>query len=139
MNKRFIVSVVVLFVISMALGFIVHALLLGADYARLPNLMRTPDDAEKYFPFMLLAHVFIALGFTWIYLRGREDKPWLDQGVRFGLAVAVLSTIPIYLIYHAVAPFPIDLVVKQIAFDTISVVLMGVVVAWINRGSPADH
>lgn len=64
MNKRFIVSVVVLFVISMALGFIVHALLLGADYARLPNLMRTPDDAEKYFPFMLLAHVFIALGFT---------------------------------------------------------------------------
>ncbi|MEJ7667737.1 MAG: DUF1761 domain-containing protein [Casimicrobiaceae bacterium] len=139
MNKRFIVSVVVLFVISMALGFIVHALLLGADYARLPNLMRTPDDAEKYFPFMLLAHVFIALGFTWIYLRGREDKPWLGQGVRFGLAVAVLSTIPIYLIDHAVAPFPIDLVVKQIAFDTISVVLMGVVVAWINRGSPADH
>jgi len=46
---------------------------------------------------MILAHVFIAVGYTWIYVRGKEAKPWLGQGVRFGLAVAVLSTIPTYL------------------------------------------
>jgi hypothetical protein len=34
-----------------------------------------------------------------------------------------LTTIPTYLICHAVMPFPMDLVVKQIGYDTVSVAL----------------
>jgi hypothetical protein len=30
-------------------------------------------------------------------------------------------------------PFTLDLVIKQIIYDTIRVLLMGVVLAWINR------
>ena len=82
---------------------------------------------------MLAAHLFIAIGFTWIYLRGCESKPFLGQGLRFGLAVAVLTTIPTYLIYLAVQPMPEALVVKQILFDTVAMLIMGVVVAWINK------
>jgi hypothetical protein len=55
------------------------------------------------------------------------------QGVRFGLAVAVLTTIPKYLIYFAVQPMPGNIVVKQIVFDTIAMVIMGVACAWINQ------
>ncbi len=36
---------------------------------------------------MVVAHILIGIGFTWIYLKGREAKPFLQQGVRFGLAV----------------------------------------------------
>jgi hypothetical protein len=133
LNKRFLISVVVMFVLSMAFGFLVHGLLLGQEYARLPGLFRTEQDAANYFPYMLLAHVFIAAGFVWIYLQGREAKPFLPQGVRFGLAVAVLMTIPMYLIYYAVQPMPGALVFRQIVFDAIGVILMGVVVAWLNR------
>jgi hypothetical protein len=75
----------------------------------------------------------MAIGFVWIYRQGREDKPFLAQGVRYGIAIAVLMTIPIYLIYYAVQPMPGMLVAKQIAFDTIGVILMGIVVAWLNR------
>ena len=64
----------------MALGLGVHGLMLKTDHARLQNLMHTPENSEKYFPFMLLAHVFIALDFTWVYLRGRENKPGLGRG-----------------------------------------------------------
>jgi len=117
----------------MLLGFAIHATLLGADYAALPSLMRPAAEAEQYMGYMIAAHVLIAIGFTWIYVRGKENRPWLGQGIRFGLAVAVVSTIPMYLIYHAVSPFPLDLVVKQIVYDTIGVVVMGIVVAAINR------
>jgi hypothetical protein len=82
---------------------------------------------------MLLAHVLIAIGLTWIYVRGREPKPWFAQGLRFGLAIAVLMTIPTYLIYLAVQPMPEALVVKQIAFDTIAMLAMGVVTAFVNK------
>jgi hypothetical protein len=133
MNKKFLISVIAIFVLSMGLGFLVHGLLLNQAYTQLQGLFRTPQDAQAYFPFMLLAHVFIAFGFVWIYQRGREDKPFLAQGIRFGLAVAVLSTIPMYLIYYAVQPMPAAVVYKQIVFDTLSVLLMGVVVAWLNK------
>jgi membrane protease YdiL (CAAX protease family) len=133
MNKTFAISVVVMFVVSMALGFVVHGLILGQAYASLPNLFRGEQDQAGHFGYMILAHVFIAIGFTWIYRQGRESKPWLMQGVRFGLAVAVLTTIPIYLIYFAVQPLPSDLVAQQIVYDTIATVIMGIVVAAVNR------
>jgi hypothetical protein len=133
MSMRFLVSVVVLFIVSMALGFVVHGLLLGADYAKLvPNLFRTEQDGQAHFGWMLLAHLFIAVGFTWVYRAGRSDRPWLGQGVRFGIAIAVLTTIPTYLIYYAVQPMPFDVVVKQIVLDTIAMVLMGIIAAGVN-------
>jgi hypothetical protein len=131
---KFALSVVIMFVVSMALGFVVHGVLLGPEYAKLTTTLFRPEaDAQKYFPVMLLAHVFIAIGFTWVYRMGREDKPWLGQGLRFGLAVAVLTTIPTYLIYLAVQPMPEALVIKQIVFDTIAMLVMGAVVAFVNR------
>ena len=42
---------------------------------------------------MALAYVFMAVAFTWIYLKGREDKPWLPQGLRYGVAIALLSAV----------------------------------------------
>ena len=133
MNKKFLISVVAIFVLSMALGFLVHGVLLNQSYTQLPGLFRTPQDAEGYFHVMLRAHVLIAFGFVWIYQRGKEDKPFLAQGIRYGLAVAVLMTIPMYLIYYAVQPMPAPLVYKQIVFDTLGVLLMGIVVAWLNK------
>jgi hypothetical protein len=134
MNKTFVISVVVLFLVSMALGFVVHGVLLGPDYAKLQNIFRSPQDAEGHFGAMIAAHVFIAIGFTWIYRQGRDSgKSVLGQGVRFGLAVAVLTTIPTYLIYYAVQPMPSDVVAKQIVFDIIAMVIMGIVAAAVNR------
>ena len=41
--------------------------------------------------------------------------------------------IPTYLIYHVVTPVSLALAFKQIVLDTTRVVLMGIVLAWINR------
>ena len=134
MNRKFLISVAVMFVLSMFFGFLIHATILHGEYAKLPNLMRSEEAAQKLFGLMILAHVLIALGFTWIYLKGREAaKPWLAQGVRFGIAVAVMMTIPINLIYYVVMPFPSDLVAQQIVYETIALVIMGIVLAWLNR------
>ena len=133
MNKKFLVAVLTMFVLSMLLGFLIHEVLLGPDYAQLGALFRGPADSAHYFPWMLLAHVLTAVGFVWIYMRGHEDKPFLQQGLRYGLAVAVLATIPGYLIYYAVQPMPGMLVAKQIVFSSIGTVLMGIALARIYR------
>ena len=133
MNKKFLIAWLVLFVLYMAGGFIVHELLLSADYAA-TGLFRQPADSQSLFPLMILAHIMLAGAFTWIYARGVENKPWPGQGLRYGLAVAFLAAIPIYLIYYVVQPIPSELVVKQIVFDTVCLLVLGLVVAYLYRG-----
>ena len=134
MNKKFIISSLVMAIASLMHGFLVHALLLKNDYARLPGLYRPESQAEGYFGYMLIAHLLIGIGLTWIYRRGHEaGKGVLVQGARFGAAVAVVSTIPVFLIYFAVQPVPSDLVAQQIVFGSIAMLVMGVIVAWLNK------
>lgn len=136
MNKQFLISVVVVFIVSMALDFVVHGLLLQADYARQPALMRTEADAQRHFPAMLAAHALIAVGLTAIYRRGRETgKGWLGQGVRFGLWFAVASCVPGFLIYYAVQPLGLVLALKQSLFGSGAMVLVGLAVAALNKQS----
>ena len=135
MNKKFIISWVAMFVMAMAIGMLVHGVALHDEYLKLVNrgLMRSESEAQGLFALMILAHVLIAAGFSWIYIKGKEARPWLGQGVRYGIAVAVMMTIPTYLIYYVIMPFPSDLVAQQIFLDTMGIIAMGVVLAWINR------
>jgi hypothetical protein len=135
MTAKFWISAAVVFVLSFAMSWGVHGGLLHADYLKMLSWMRKPDEANSLMPWMALAHVVFSLGFAWVYLQGREDKPWLMQGIRYGIAVACLAIIPVYLMYHVVTPVPLGVAFKQIIFDTIRVVLLGIAVAWLNRGA----
>jgi hypothetical protein len=137
MHKKLIVAWIVLFVAWLAGSFVVHGLLLRPDYMQLTSLFRAEGDQQKYFPLMLLAHVFLSGAFVWIYARGVEAKPWLAQGVRFGVAVALLTVVPTYLIYFVVQPMPESVVIKQIIFDGALMVILGAIVAWLYRGTAA--
>ena len=82
---------------------------------------------------MLIAHVIMAGAFVWIYQRGAEAKPWLMQGVRFGVAVALLAPVPMYTIYYVVQPLPSQMVIGQILGDGLLVVVLGVIVAFLYK------
>jgi uncharacterized membrane protein len=53
--------------------------------------------------------------------------------VRYGIAVALLSFVPIYVIYYVVQPMPGSLVIKQIVLDGILLLLLGAIVAYLYR------
>jgi hypothetical protein len=133
MNRRFLIGWGVVFVAWMVGSFIVHGTLLHDDYARLPNLFRPEAEAQQYFHLMILAHVILAGAFVWIYSRGVESRPWPAQGLRFGAAVALLTAVPMYTIYYVVQPMPGPHVVKQIVFDGLLILVLGLIVAWVYR------
>jgi hypothetical protein len=132
-NKKFLIAWVVIFVAWMVGSFVVHGVLLHDDYAQLPNLFRTESEAQQYFPLMILAHVILAGAFVWIYARGAEAKPWLPQGIRFGIVVALLTIVPTYMIYYVVQPMPGMVVVKQMIYDGILMMILGSIVAVLYR------
>jgi len=133
MSRKFLSAWAVILIAWFLGSFVVHHLLLGADYLSVGTLFRAEADARPYFPLMILAHLMLSGAFTWIYARGVEAKPWLGQGVRFGIAVAFLTSIPTYTIYFVVQPMPAALVVKQIVFDSLLLVVLGVIAGWLYR------
>ena len=134
MGKKFWISGIVAAVLFYLLGFVVHGMLLHGDYLQLPNLFRTEADAMSRMPYMALANLLMGLAFAWIYRQGiTAGVSWVQQGVRFGIAIALMSAVPMYLIYYTVQPWPGAVVVKQIVLETICIVIVGIVVAWINK------
>ncbi len=137
MNKKFFIAWIAIFIVWMFGSFVVHGLLLSADYKALQSMFRSEADSQAYMPFMLGAHAIMAGAFVWIYARGAEAKPWLAQGLRFGVAVALLAVVATYMIYYAVQPMPGALVVKQIVFDSALLLVLGALVAFLYRDGRA--
>ena len=135
MNKTFFIAWIVIFVVWMLGSFVVHGVLLHDDYAKLSSLFRPETEAQSYFPLMVLAHAIMAGALAWVYARGVEAAPWLPQGLRFGMAIALLAIVPTYMIYYVVQPMPGMVVLKQIVLDSILMLILGVIVAFIYRQS----
>ncbi|MGI9220394.1 MAG: hypothetical protein ACR2QS_05095 [Woeseiaceae bacterium] len=133
MNKKFLISSLVVFVAWMVGSMLVHGVWLGKTYAALTELYRSEEGQMETFPVMILAHVIMSCAFVWIYRRGQEDGPWLQQGIRYGLAIALLAPIPTFMIYYAVQPLPVDMVVRQIIGDGMLVVVLGIIAAFLNK------
>ena len=130
MSKRFFLAWLVVFIAWFIGSYVVHDVLLHADYAQLANLFRQEAEMRNLLPLMILAHVIMSGAFVWIYARGVEARPWVGQGIRYGVAVALLMIVPLYLIYYVVQPMPGATVVKQMVFDGILVLILGAIAAF---------
>ncbi|MGB5257449.1 MAG: hypothetical protein WBN07_08250 [Woeseiaceae bacterium] len=137
MNKNFLISWAVIFVVWMAGSFAVHGVFLNEMYATLPNLYRSETDTQALFYLVLIAHLILAGAFAWIYQRGAEDKPRIAQGLRFGLAVALLAAVPTYIISYVVQPIPAGLAIQQMVGDGLLLLVLGVVAAFLH--GPSTH
>jgi hypothetical protein len=132
MNKiRLILTMVVVFVLANLLGFFIHAIWLRADYmaavVQSPGLFR-PEGQEKMVP-IVLAYISFAIGSVWIYAHGVENKPVLIQGVRFGILMWLVLTVPSFFIAYATQPIPVLLLSKQVLSELIGKILLGIVTA----------
>jgi hypothetical protein len=133
MDKRFWVCGLVMSIAALLLGFVVHGLLLAPDYAALGAMYRSDQDSGRQMPWMVLAHVLVGFAMTWIYAQGFSGgRSTSAQGLRFGLAMALFSTVPGFLVYYAVQPLPMALVCKQVVLGTIAMLLLGLLVAWLQ-------
>lgn len=135
MNRKFLISWVAVFVVWMVGSFLVHGLWLAPTYEGMTNMMRPMEEQEAMMHFMLIAHIMMAGAFVWIYERGNEDKPWVQQGLRFGIAIAVLAPIPTFMIYYTVQQTPGMLAVQQSIGDSVVVIAVALVAAFLSRSN----
>jgi hypothetical protein len=90
------------------------------------------EGSEKMI-FISLAYLAFAIGAVFAYAKGVENKPWLGQGIRFGIILWLILTVPSFFIAYAVQPVPMMLMVKQVLFEGIDKILLGVITAALYR------
>lgn len=129
--KRLVLTIIVIFVLANLTGFFIHAVWLRQDYMVIAQHYR-PEGTEK-FPFIVLAYLSFAIGSVVVYARGVENKPWLGQGVRFGILMWLILTIPSFFIAYAVQPVPTILLLKQVICEGVDKIFLGIITALLYR------
>jgi hypothetical protein len=124
---RLILTIIVVFILANFSGFFIHAIWLKQDYMPIAQHYR-PEGQEKML-FIVLAYLSFAIGSVLVYARGVEDKPVLAQGLRFGLLMFLILTVPSFFIAYAVQPVPAVLMSKQVLAELVDKILLGVITA----------
>jgi hypothetical protein len=133
--KKMGLTVIVVFVVFTVLSFVIHGVLLQPLYQQTPQLLRAGQDAQQHTLFMLLGFLIFSIAFVWIYARGLEAKPWLGQGLRYGLAMWLVASVSRYLIYFAIQPWSGTVVALQIGLELVMMLVVGLTVAALHRKS----
>jgi hypothetical protein len=131
--KKFLAAFGIVFVASTLLNFVIHGVLLKPLYQQSSQLMRDELDANSHAMFLMVGFFFFSLGFVWMYARGVEDKPWVGQGLRYGLAIWLIASVSRYSIYYAIQPWPAHVVLQQIGYELVLTLLLGLGVAVVYR------
>lgn len=136
--KKTVMAVVATFVVLMATNYLIHEKLLMPDYDAIPLSHRSPWGIQHRFWAMIIGQIFFSAMFAYIYTRGLEKKPWVAQGIRYGILMACLTIVPTSLSQYVVYIIPYMLSIKWMVAGGIQMVLAGLVVAAICKDGTAS-
>jgi hypothetical protein len=131
-SKRMILAVAIVFVALVAAGFLIHAIWLGPIYQALREggfSYRAPDALQHRLGLIWFGDLLYAIFFVWVYNRGCEEKPWVGQGLRYGVMMTLFTIVPSSLTEYAVYSLPHMLVIKWMVAEGVVLVIVGLLVA----------
>jgi hypothetical protein len=131
--KRMVLAVVVGSVVQLAGLLLIHSVLLRQDYVDTAALWRPRDAQIMRVWAMLLAVLVYVVGAVLLYVRGVEQKPWMGQGIRFGILLALVAVVYGSLSGWVILPIPHLLAVKWILSESLLSVVFGLAVAGIYK------
>ncbi len=129
--KKLVLTIIVVFVVANLAGFLIHAILLGPEYMTIKEHYR--PEGQEMMLWISLAYLSFAIGSVIAYAKGVENKPWLGQGIRFGILMWLILAVPSFFIAYAVQPVPTILMVKQVLFEGVDKILLGIITAALYR------
>lgn len=129
--KKTLGAIVAAFVVQVVGLYLIHGVWLKEAYVETAALWRPQDALLHRMWIMLVGDVIYVAGVVWIYARGVEAKPWVGQGIRFGILLALVTTVFGSLSAYVMVPVSHLLVLKWIIGEGLLNVLLGLVVAFI--------
>ncbi len=127
--KRFIISVLVVFLTIFATDFVFHTILFESLYSATSHLWRGED--EMLMAPMLISQIGFALILSFIYIKNYENRG-LEEGLRFGLYFGLLLSV-IQIGKYSYLPVPFQLIEAWVLVDMVQCLLSGVLLSIIYK------
>lgn len=134
--KKTVLAILACFVLLSAGGYLIHDVWLAEAYLDTISVWRPQESMLSHLWAVYVANLILAGAGVLIYVRGIESKPWLGQGIRFGILLAAVTAVPQSLVQWVVLPIPYRLALEWIAGEGVLAVLVGVLAAAICRPEP---
>lgn len=132
-TKKLVIAILAGFAVQMGGNFLVHSVWLKDDYVTTAQLWRMPDEITSRIWAIAIAALVYVIGAGLIYAKGIEDKPWLMQGLRFGVLLTMVQAFYSNVIMWVVMPLPHELSIKMLIGDTVVTFLLALVLAALYR------
>ena len=136
--KKTLGAIVAGFAVEFTGLFLIHGVWLKQDYLDTANLWRGQEAMMHRMWIMLVADLILVIGAVLIYVRGVEHKPWMGQGIRFGILLALISPVSGSLAGYVMVPVNYLLVLKWICGEGLLCVVLGLVIAGICQPKTAS-
>jgi hypothetical protein len=134
--KRIILAIAACFVLLSAGRYLIHDVWLADTYLETAAVWRDQESMLSHLWVLYVANLILAGAAVLIYIRGVEPKPWLGQGIRFGILLALVTAVPQSLVEWVVLPVPYQLALRWIIGEGVLAVLAGVLAAVICQPVP---
>jgi hypothetical protein len=131
--KKLALAIIATYVILMATNYVVHSIWLMPDYDLIPLSHRNNVGIQARFWAMLLGQFIFSAMFAYIYTRGRENKSWIEQGIKYAILIGFLTVVPTALSQYVVYIIPYRLVIKWMVAGGVQMLIAGLAVAWIYK------
>ena len=88
---RLVLAAAVATLVDGIYGFVVYGNVISGEFARYPAIYRSTDTQTGYLPLMFVGVFFAMLVATYLYAKGYEGGSGLQEGMRFGVLIGLLT------------------------------------------------
>ena len=131
--KRYVAASIAVFVVSVALGYLVHGVLLQSTYASIHGVWRA--DVQSKMWINSINDLILSFVFLYLFAKGYEGKG-IMEGVRFGLLMGLVFSIPAAYGTYLIIPIPYYLALEWFLYGMAQTLILGIVAAAIYK--PAE-
>ena len=125
MNKKFWISVAVVFVVLQVLDGLVHGLILLPTYEATADVWR--PQAETKLAVMIITRFIFAFFFTFVFSKSYQGG--YMEGVRYGFYTSMLVNLTYAYGNYAILDIPYSLALQWFIYGTLELMIAGVVLS----------
>lgn len=134
--KKCVLATVVVYVLLAGSGYVVNELWLTPAYEQVQqdhNTFRDLEGMNQKMWIHFVALLFFAAMFVYVYTKGVENKPWIQQGICYAVVIWFLVSAPAAMYQHVFYRVPASLAMKWMAASAVEILLAGLIVAAIYK------
>lgn len=129
--QRFVMMCLAGFVFVFVFDYLIHGIILKAEYKDTSIFWRNPSDMKIYFPMAAMLQLMSVFVLGYIFTRNFEEKG-VREGVRFGLTLGLLVGICSFSMY-AYMPITLTLALSWLTSSILEVIGLGVIFALLYK------